>query len=242
MEISNKTVGQIVREDYRAADVFEKYGIDFCCAGKKPLEASCTEKGVEYYEVVNALTGISDSAMPKFDYENMSLTALTDYIENTHHRYIEESGPVIMKYLEKVVTVHGKHNPELAVVQHLFKESLGDLVIHMRKEELVFFPYVRKVEASHGRGAQPKDLASFGSIQNPVAMLTNDHEVEGERFRKISELTDQYVPPAHACNTFRVCYAKLHEFEKDLHLHIHLENNVLFPRAIQLEQKGTSNN
>lgn len=234
METLNKTVGQIVRENYRAAEIFEKYGIDFCCAGKKPLETSCSEKGIRKETVIEELLKLPDSAADEIttNFNCVSLTKLTEHIINTHHKYIEATGPVIIKYLDKVESVHGKHNPELKEINELFKTILGELVMHMRKEELMLFPYIKRLETT-GRGS---DSFTFGSIRNPIHLLMSEHESEGDKFKRISELTKQYTPPTHACNTFRVCYAKLQEFEKDLHLHIHLENNILFPKAIEIEE------
>ena len=232
METINKTVGQIVREDYRAADVFEKFGIDFCCAGKIPLEQSCKERGLEEKTVREELEHYLAASKPTIDFNSMLLSELADYIVNIHHAYVEETGPVILKYLEKVNSVHGKHNPEPAEILSLFKAVTGELAMHMRKEELVLFPYIKRLEAGKpGDGYTPP----FASISQPIGMMMNEHEAEGARFARIGELAKEYVPPAHACNTFRVCYAKLQEYERDLHLHIHLENNILFPKAAELE-------
>lgn len=238
METIDKTVGQIVRDDYRAADVFEKFGIDFCCAGKKPLEASCREKGVEVTKVIKELEEATGNNAPDIDYNSLSLTALIEHITETHHRYAEETGPVIIKYLEKVNMVHGKHNPELNEILTLFKAIVADLAVHMKKEELILFPYIKRLE--QGRLNEGSYKPSFASIQQPINMMMGDHETEGERYKRIEELANFYAPPSHACNTFRVSYAKLEEFEKDLHLHIHLENNILFPKAIEMEKQWES--
>lgn len=237
MEPINKTVGEIVREDYRAAAVFEKYGIDFCCAGKKPLTAMCQEKGVEEQLVRDELAKLAGIAPPATDYNSITLSELADHIVGTHHKYVEETSPVILKYLEKVNSVHGKHNPELAEILELFRAVAGEMAIHMKKEELVLFPYIKRLEKGrlHDTGYTPP----FATVSQPIAMMMNDHEAEGARFFRIAELSNHYTPPAHACNTFAVCYAKLKEFEKDLHTHIHLENNILFVKAAELEKRNT---
>ena len=153
-------------------------------------------------------------------------------MKKKHHRYEEEKTPEIRPYLEKIVQVHGAQHPELFEVKQLFEESAQDLAAHMKKEELVLFPNIRKMVSEKQRYVQ----LFFGSIQNPITAMQVDHNQEGERFRKIAELTNEYTPPADTCNTYKVTLSLLQEFETDLHTHIHLENNILFPKAIDLEK------
>lgn len=139
----------------------------------------------------------------------------------------------ITPFLHKVVRVHGNLHPELIEIEQLFKESAGELTAHMKKEELILFPYIRKMVEAQRSGTQVQ--APFGTVHNPIRMMMHEHDSEGERFRKIAALSNNYTPPADACNTYKVTYSLLKEFEEDLHLHIHLENNILFPKSIELE-------
>jgi regulator of cell morphogenesis and NO signaling len=162
------------------------------------------------------------------------LDLLTDYIEKKHHRYVEAQIPVLNQYLAKLCRVHGDRHPELYKIKEHFIQSAGELTMHMKKEELVLFPFIRKmVRAKHQN--TPLDLPHFGTVQNPIQTMMKEHDNEGERFRQIAALSRGYAPPADACNTYRVTFSLLQEFEKDLHLHIHLENNILFPKAQALE-------
>lgn len=175
----------------------------------------------------------SEKNQGDIDFKSFPLDLLSDYIEKTHHRYIDSKIPEITPYLEKIVNVHGNMHPELYEVERLFKESAGDLSAHLRKEELMLFPYIRQVVKAQISGGK-KPVAKMGDAAEYIALMEDDHNVEGERFRTISELTDNYNPPADACNTYRVTLSLLQEFEEDLHRHIHLENNILFPKSIAL--------
>jgi len=169
------------------------------------------------------------------DFNSWPLDLLADYIEKTHHRYVEEKTNVLLPFLDKLCKVHGANHPELFRINELFIGCAGELAQHMKKEELVLFPFVKrmvKTKESDGILSQP----TFGTVSNPIAMMMNEHDNEGERFREIAELTNNYTPPADACTTYRVTFAMLKEFEADLHKHIHLENNILFPKAVVLEK------
>ena len=156
---------------------------------------------------------------------------MTDYIEKKHHRYVEDKTQEIKPYLDKICSVHGEHHPELFEIRDQFIASAGELAAHMKKEEFILFPFIRKLAKARQENMLI-DAPSFGTVQNPIAMMHEEHNIEGDRFRKIEELSNHYTPPNDACNTYRVTLALLHEFEQDLHLHIHLENNILFPKAI----------
>jgi regulator of cell morphogenesis and NO signaling len=157
---------------------------------------------------------------------------LADYIEKKHHRYVEHKIPELKSYLSKVAKVHGERHPELLEIEALFTAAAHELLSHMRKEELILFPFVRNM-TSNSDFQQPP----FGTVVNPIEMMKQEHDTEGERFRKISALSNQYTPPLDACTTYKVAFALLKEFEEDLHFHIHLENNILFPKAIETEKK-----
>lgn len=231
------TIGSIVAQDFRTAAVFSKYGIDFCCKGDRTLEEVCQKNNIDQLVLGAELETVLDSHTElSIDYKSWPLDLLTDYIEKTHHRYIEEKTPALIQFLDKLCNVHGARHPELFEVTSLFKQSATDLAAHMKKEELILFPFIRKMVAAQFK---QQDIAPphFGTVENPVAMMKEEHEVEGERFRQISVLTNGYTPPDDACSTYRVTFAMLQEFESDLHRHIHIENNILFPKAILMEER-----
>jgi regulator of cell morphogenesis and NO signaling len=235
-----KVVGELVAEDYRTAEVFAKYKIDFCCKGGLTLQDVCENKNIDSKALIQDLEEITRLLEnTQNDYQVWPIDLLADYIEKRHHRYVQDKTPVIQQYLNKVTQVHGKMHPELSEMLESFNECAQMLAAHMKKEELILFPYIRKmISAKENEVFAPH----FGSFENPIAMMKEEHSVEGERFRRLAELSNNYTPPEDACNTFRVTYALLKEFENDLHLHIHLENNILFPKAIKMEQEYSAAN
>ncbi|AUS05010.1 iron-sulfur cluster repair di-iron protein [Pseudotamlana carrageenivorans] len=241
MEVLNsnvqKQIGAFVAEDFRTAAVFNQYGIDFCCRGGRTLEEVCEKNQIDANELLGKLESVLNSKTDQsIDYKSWPLDLLVDYIEKKHHRYVEEKIPVLRQFLDKLCRVHGEKHPELITINELFTASAGELSAHLKKEELVLFPFVKKmVGATLSQGAI--EAPQFGTVENPIAMMMDEHDHEGVRFRKIAELSNNYNPPVDACNTYRVTYAMLQEFEQDLHLHIHLENNILFPQAIKLEKQ-----
>ncbi|MDO7171092.1 iron-sulfur cluster repair di-iron protein [Mariniflexile sp. AS56] len=234
---SQKQIGQFVTDDFRTAAVFSNFGIDFCCKGHRTVEEVCEKKGIDANDLLDKLQAILSSKTGEtIDYKSWPLDLLAEYIEKKHHRYVEEKIPVLRQFLDKLCKVHGDRHPELFKINELFSTSAGELASHMKKEELILFPFVKRmVKAKLEAGAIQSP--QFGTVENPIAMMMHEHDTEGERFRHIAELTNNYNPPADACNTYKVTFAMLNEFEKDLHLHIHLENNILFPEAIKLEQQ-----
>ncbi|MDO5607900.1 MAG: iron-sulfur cluster repair di-iron protein [Capnocytophaga sp.] len=234
--INPKTIGEYVADDFRTAAVFKKHKIDFCCRGGRVLQEVCNEKGIDYEVITEELAQASQKADSGIDFNVFPLDLLADYIEKTHHRYVKEKTPVLLQFLDKLCRVHGDRHPELFAINDHFKASATDLEEHFMKEEQILFPFIRSmVEA--GISGEPLARPHFGTVENPVSIMMDDHDAEGERFRIIASLTDNYTPPADACNTYRVTYAMLQEFEDDLHKHIHLENNILFPKAIRLEKR-----
>lgn len=235
--MTTRTIGSYVAEDYRAAAVFNKYGIDFCCRGGRTIEEVCTKKELNSEELTEELEKVLSQKNGQYiDFKTWPLDLLADYIEKTHHRYVEEKSSVLLQFLDKLCKVHGQNNPELFEIHKLFNETAQDMAQHMKKEELILFPFIHKLMKASIDGTKV-ETPHFGSVENPVNMMMEDHDAEGVRFRKIAKLSDNYNPPADACNTYRVTYAMLKEFEDDLHKHIHLENNILFPAAIKLEQR-----
>jgi len=229
------TVGEYVANDFRTAALFSKYGIDFCCKGNRTIEEVCAKKNINpaklEKEILSLLETKNDNAI---DFKSWSPTLLIEYIIEKHHSYVEEKIPVLLQFLEKLCKVHGERHPELFEINSLFKMSAGDLTQHMKKEELILFPFIQKMVKAKKEN-QPIQEPHFGTVENPIAMMKDEHSVEGERFDKIATLTDGFTPPEDACSTYKVTYQMLKEFEQDLHKHIHLENNILFPKAIQLQ-------
>ena len=233
---TKKQIGEFVADDFRTAAVFAKHKIDFCCNGNRSIQEACEKKGIDSNLVIEELeTVVNSSSNQSIDYKSWPLDLLVEYIEKKHHRYVEEKIPVLRQFLDKLCRVHGERHPELFKINELFTASAGELTAHMKKEELILFPFIKKmVKANLDHGAV--ESPQFKTVENPIAMMMEEHDNEGERFRQIAELTDDYNPPSDACNTYKVTFAMLDEFEKDLHLHIHLENNILFPEAIKLEK------
>lgn len=234
--MTNKTIGEIVAEDFRSAAVFKKFGIDFCCKGNRSIREACEPKNLNPQDIYSALENMNNSNEQSGDFNSWPLDLLADYIEKVHHNFVAEKTPILLQFLDKVSRVHGDRHQELLQINELFGESAQELAAHMKKEELILFPFIKKMLHVEKNNLE-LDNPHFGSVENPVAMMKHDHDQEGERFRKIAELSDDYQFPEDACNTYRVTYQMLQEFENDLHKHIHLENNILFPKAIALEQK-----
>lgn len=232
----DQIIGELVAQDYRASSVFKKYGIDFCCQGNTTILDACVKKDIDPDLVLNDLeTAAQSTNGGATDYKSWPLDLLADYIEKKHHRYVEEKSLEIKPYLDKICKVHGERHPELFEINELFTASVGELAKHMKKEELVLFPFIRKMVKARQSGSTV-DAPHFGTVQNPIQMMMAEHDNEGERFRQIEALSNGYAPPSDACNTYRVTLALLKEFEDDLHLHIHLENNILFPKAVEMEK------
>lgn len=231
----NQIIGDLVANDYRAASVFKKYGIDFCCQGNRTINEACEQKNIETGLVTDDLATVLQSRPEATaDYQSWPLDLLADYIEKKHHRYVAEKIQEIKPYLEKICKVHGKHHPELFEIKDHFNAAAGELTAHMKKEEFILFPFVRKMATAQAGSSLAKP--PFSTVQNPIEMMMEEHSTEGERFRQIEALSNSYTPPKDACNTYKVTFALLKEFEQDLHLHIHLENNILFPKAIEFEK------
>lgn len=236
-DLINKNIGQIVADDYRAATVFKNHGIDFCCNGNRSLVEASESRNIPLETITAELEEVTRKpAGGTSNYQSWPADLLADYIERIHHRYVADRSQEIGQYLEKLCRVHGSRHRELFEIRELFLESTGELAMHMKKEELVLFPRIRKMVKTQQEGVK-LDPPPFGTVENPIRMMMHEHDAEGERFRRIAELSDQYTPPADACNTYRVTFALLREFEEDLHLHVHLENNILFPKAVALEDK-----
>jgi len=235
------TVGEIVTKDFRTAPVFSKYGIDFCCGGDKTLEEVCKKQSINISKLQNELEEAIQNGEKEIDFNSSPLDLLADYIEETYHSYIKKKSPMIIQFLGKIKEVHGKNHPELAKIFDLFSQSAMDLSMHLQKEERILFPLIRKLAEAEKSGLFAEE-GHCGTIQNPIAVMKEEHETEGERFKKISKLTGGYTTPSDGCNTYHASYEMLGEFERKLHEHIHLENNILFPKAIKLEKTLNKSN
>ncbi len=229
------TVGSIVAQDYRTSTVFTSHGIDFCCKGGQSLAEACARRGLDLATVEEELRRAMGTAAPSTDDPaTWTLTALIEHIERVHHRYVAERMPVLAQYVDKLARVHGERHPELLDLSAEFHACIAALTAHMKKEELVLFPYVAQLEKAHGHGVPPP-RPHFGTVANPIRMMEHEHVGEGERFERIKAITQGYTVPPDGCATWSVTMDLLREFEADLHRHIHLENNILFPRALAME-------
>ncbi len=227
------TIGQMVAQDYRVAGVFRRYGIDFCCRGGRTLADVCAEKGLDLADVEQALSELQKEPAPRqLNAQDWKADFLADYIEQRHHTYVRKMLPEISAYAEKVAKVHGKHHPETLEIWKYWQALAAELASHLLKEERMLFPYIRQLaNASASEAPAPP----FGTVQNPVRMMEMEHENAGEMMRTIRTLSHDFSPPQDACMTYRVLYQLLEAFEADLHEHVHLENNILFGKAIALE-------
>jgi regulator of cell morphogenesis and NO signaling len=230
-------VGEIARFNYKTVEVFEKLRIDFCCGGDISLEEACKRQKVDAEEVMASIKKLIGTTQTDNDrIHALPLDQLIDHIVEVHHSYVSESIPVLQRYLHKITDVHGTNHPELAVVEEYFNQAAANLLQHMHKEEQILFPAIKemflaKVNETEFSGSH------CGTVRSPISVMKQEHEAEGDRFEQISAMTNNYTIPADACNTFAYAYQKLQEFEQDLHRHIHLENNILFPEAIKLEKE-----
>ena len=225
------TVGELVAADFRAAEVLSRFGIDFCCGGKRTLADACGARKLDTDAVlteVSAACARGTDLAPRFnEWEPQTLVA---FIVGNHHTYVRRALPAIAGYIRKLVASHGARHPELLEVEQLWDEISGEMTAHMAKEEQVLFPYIAQLADAVPRG---KAVAPppFGSIDFPIRMMEAEHEAAGTALARIHEITGGYTPPADGCTTYRVCFQELKAFEADLHTHVHLENNVLFPKA-----------
>jgi regulator of cell morphogenesis and NO signaling len=230
----NTTIGEVVAADFRTAKVFETNGIDFCCGGKRTLATICTEKGLDLATIIRELVAVqSEPADRSQNYSSWTLSFLADYIVNTHHAYLKENDEQIAAYARKIADVHGAHHPEVIQIAAIFNKIATDMTAHLREEEEVFFPALKRAESAKISGTAPEGK-DRETIRVSLLRLHREHEEIGEAVHAIRHLAKEYAIPDDVCNTFMVTYQKLKEFEDDLHKHVHLENNILFPKAADL--------
>jgi len=230
------SVGKIVAENFAAAKVFKKYGIDFCCHGETQLHEACAALNLDVEEVIQALQHQESEGKGAIPFASWPLDLLMDYILKIHHRGIRSRGPELMELLEKVERVHGEAHPELRELKTLVSESLQDLEMHLQKEENVLFPYLYELYAAQQQGQRMEPM-HCGTIANPIRVMKMEHEGEGNRYLHIIELTRHFSVPQDGCASYRLLMQELEAFVDALFEHIHLENNLLFPRFEEIERK-----
>ncbi len=241
---ATKTVREFAVENPATTRVFEKLGIDYCCGGQLSLEEACKNAGVEIERVSTLLeeaktSGVSGASVSEIDFRTMSLAALADYIVRKHHSFTRDEAARITALLEKVCSVHGGNHAELFEIQKIFGALRLEIENHLLKEERMLFPFIALMESSLAFG-MPVPPAPFGTTRNPIKVMVSEHDAAGEHLREIRTLSNQFDVPTDACVTYQTLYEALEGFEKDLHQHIHLENNILFPRAVEMEDAGVS--
>src|ERR1044072_323680 len=235
---TTKTVRELALEVPNATRAFEKLRIDYCCGGGRNIAEACASVGVRLDELSRLLEeagAVHDDAQ---DFAAGPLSDLIRHILDTHHVYTREESSRIQALLEKVCGKHGANHPELTEVRTLFLKLDADLQPHLFKEEQILFPYILRLEAAAAAGANAP-FAPFGTVNNPIRMMLFEHDTAGDLLREIRTAAQDFRAPEDACMSFRALYQALADFEKDLHQHIHLENNILFPRAIELEEVGS---
>jgi regulator of cell morphogenesis and NO signaling len=234
MSISaTSTVKELAIEVPGATRVFDKLGIDYCCGGGKTLGDACAAAGLESDEVVRRLEAASQvksETAERKKWPEQSLAALIDFIINKHHVFTTQELDRVHVLLAKVRSVHAERHPELLKIEGLFNSLKADLTLHMKKEEMILFPYIIELEEAVSSGKRPPS-PMFGTVKNPVRMMRMEHDTAGEILRDIRQLSSDFAVPADACISFQTLYEAMAALEQDLHQHIHLENNVLFPRA-----------
>jgi regulator of cell morphogenesis and NO signaling len=226
---ANETVSEIVAANPSSARIFERYGIDFCCGGNRPLAEACAEKGLSVEQFSRQLMD-ADAPVAARDWRETPLAELIDHIVGKHHLYLRAEMPEIERKLHKVIEAHGdRHGETLSALRQVFAALKAELSEHMMKEEHILFPMIRRMETTSSLAMPP------GAINHPIRVMEHEHASAGQALAEMRRLTGAYQPPQDACNTFRVLYRQMEELESDLHIHIHLENNILFPRAAELE-------
>ncbi len=236
MATPQTTVRDIAIEQPASIRVFERFGIDYCCGGRKPLAEACEEHSIKPEAVLEAIQEAAtyDGEQTR-DWTQEPLETICSHIAAKHHAYIRAELPRLETLAQKVVSRHGETRPELEQIQQLIQSLGPDLLQHLAKEEMVLFPYITNLERNLAN-CGPRPLGCFGAVRNPIRMMIAEHGAAGDDMAQMRLLSDGFTPPEWACPTYRGFYQTLAEFEKDLHQHVHLENNILFPRAVELDE------
>ena len=227
--VAEQTLATIVARNHQTVPVLEKYSLDFCCKGKRTLSEACIEKGIPVDAVLDELTrALTTETKPTMPFTEMNAEQLISYILIHHHFYVRQSMPSIFARLEKISMKHGENFPNMVKVKGLFAEIKNELEMHLQKEEMILFPRIKEIQEARKKNWS---LPQAQYIESPIAVMEHEHDHAGEIMYAIRELTNNYAPVEGACTTFNLTIAELKEFEEDLHRHVHLENNILFPLA-----------
>lgn len=226
----SKTLARIVADDFRAAQIFERFGLDYCCKGKRQLNIACREKGIQPAEVITELEALASEQNNTQRFNSWSVDFLTEYIVQQHHTYVRTMLPVIQGHLQKVMNAHGEKYPEVAEIQHRFITLSPILVNHLLEEEATVFPLIKVVALS--RQLNLSEAFIENELESYLGNLDEEHSEVGDILKEIQTLSNNFTPPGGACTTFRVLYQELKAFQEDMFRHIHLENNILFPKAL----------
>ncbi len=236
------TVGEIVTEDYRTAGVFKKYGLDFCCGGKRKLSDACERKGLDMDLLLADINRLSQKDTNEHNYKEWSPSFLVDYIINNHHHFVRTKLPEIKAYANKVAKVHGKTYPVLNDMLGTFMILKDEMLSHLEAEEKILFPYIKEMEDAKSEGRAPSgSKPNTGTAAQAIDMMEQEHDEAGKLMAQLEEMSEGFTPPEDACATFRVYFQNLEGFRDDLHKHVHLENNILFPKALEMEQNFRNN-
>jgi len=232
-ELASQTLAQIVTDNHRTASVFEKYHLDFCCKGKRSLAKACADQNISVDELMDELENAGNTNQSNFPFDKLSLSQLAEYIVSNHHAYVKKESPQLLAYAQKVASKHGQHHPELNEILTAVTAIIEEMEQHMHKEETVLFPRIQELErCSIGEPRDTKPDISY--LQAPIELMEQEHDQAGLLLSAIRRLSGNYTPPQDACTTYKLLFAALEAFEKDLHQHVHLENNILFPKAMSL--------
>lgn len=241
-DLRTLTLKTIVTNNFQTAAIFEKYSLDFCCRGGRTIDDACREKGIDVASVLTDLLSIEKKGSASAgQFTMMDPDILCDHIVETHHAYVSRMIPVLFTHTKKIAAVHGENHPELLRIAEHFEAVAIELTQHMQKEEQLLFPFIKQLQAAK-RSGHTAAAAPFGSVQNPIRMMEAEHQNAGDELYAIRALSNGYAVPEDGCTTYRITFQELKEFENDLHQHVHLENNILFPKALALEQEMITKN
>lgn len=239
IDVRTAQIHEIVTQASATAQAFERFGLDFCCGGRRTIAEACDRKGIDPEEVFLAVESTLAAAPDETDVASWDADRLIDHIETAYHMPLRAITPVLLAHSRKVARVHGDGHPETERVAAILESLLAGMEQHTVKEEMILFPHIRSLAAASRNGGAPPD-APFGTVRNPIGVMEGEHDAVGARLAELQALTNDFTPPADACATYRVCYDELARFVRETHRHIHLENYVLHPMALKFEEKPGS--
>lgn len=232
---SETKVKDIALSNPGARKILEGAGVDYCCGGAKSLHEACMHTDVPAEEILKRLSENSEQVSPgEAAWVSAPLAELTRHIREKHHKYVREAIPRVRALLEQVKAKHGENHPEISDIRMLFIEVGQEMIMHMQKEEQILFPYIDAVERSV-KEKKTLEPPFFGTVRNPIQAMMSEHDSAGELVKQIRRASSEYTPPVDACTSYQALYQELRQFQEDLHQHVHLENNILFPRAVEME-------